>query len=114
MSNTCGNKVVKELFAPDKTYKAIIFERNCGATTGFSTQISVVKANEDLFNESGNVFVAETDDPKYSSKEFFGGPKVEVNWIDSKSLSIEYNREIDTIKIANNIDNIQIIYSTTK
>ena len=53
----CGNQVHNEYFSPDGSLKVIVFERDCGATTGFSTQISVTKSDDLLPNESGNVFI---------------------------------------------------------
>ncbi len=33
---------------PDNAYMAILFERDCGATTGFSTQISVLPVSRHI------------------------------------------------------------------
>ena len=40
---------------PNQEMKAVVFERNAGATTGFSTQGSLIDANEDLPDSDGNV-----------------------------------------------------------
>ena len=56
-SDICGNEIAVELISPDKNYKAVIFQRDCGATTGFSTQVSVLGVNEELENKSGNIFI---------------------------------------------------------
>lgn len=53
----CSNVIHAELPSPDNKYKAVIFQRDCGATSGFSTQISIVKADKALPNDSGNIFV---------------------------------------------------------
>jgi len=53
----CDNDIYKRYRAPNGKLKAVIFQRNCGATTGFSTQISILAANEDLDNEEGNIYV---------------------------------------------------------
>jgi len=34
----CGNDVLTDLPSPDGKYKVVVFQRDCGATTGFSTQ----------------------------------------------------------------------------
>ncbi len=57
MDDVCGHTIYAELASPDIRYKAIVFERNCGATTDFSTQISILPMTETLPNESGNIFV---------------------------------------------------------
>ncbi len=36
----------------------MVFQRDCGATTGFSTQVSIIKADEPLSDgEPGNTYV---------------------------------------------------------
>jgi hypothetical protein len=37
----CGNYVVAEKISPDGRRKVVVFQRDCGATTGFSTQVSL-------------------------------------------------------------------------
>lgn len=57
----CGNQVLKEYPSPSGKLKAVVFERDCGATTGFSTQVFIVQAGSVLENESANLFLADTD-----------------------------------------------------
>jgi hypothetical protein len=42
----CGNEVVSSISSPSHAISAVIFNRDCGATTGFSTQVSIVQAGE--------------------------------------------------------------------
>lgn len=56
-SDMCGNYPHKEYFSPNKEYKAVVFQRDCGATTGFSTQISIVEASGSIENEGGNIYI---------------------------------------------------------
>src|SRR5687767_10343542 len=44
----CGNDIQLTVVSPDRKLKAVVFERSCGATTGFSTQVSVLPADRDL------------------------------------------------------------------
>ena len=55
----CVNTVREEILSPDGKYRAVIFERDCGATTGFNRQLSIVPSNKKLKNEKGNVFIIE-------------------------------------------------------
>jgi len=57
----CGNEIHKEYLSPNGSLKAVVFQRDCGATTGFSTQISILNANEKLDNEVGNIFIIKGD-----------------------------------------------------
>jgi hypothetical protein len=56
---TCVNHVVSEAHSPGGQWKVITFERDCGTTTGFSTQISVLDSVGALGGGDGNVFIAD-------------------------------------------------------
>src|SRR5262245_58728358 len=67
--DSCGNDVLARVPSPTGSRQAIVFERDCGATTGFSTQISIVGRDEVVreqpstwaATESGNVLVIDAD-----------------------------------------------------
>jgi len=58
-SNMCANTKVASSESPNGKWKVVLFERNCGATTGFSSQISLMASNKELSNKSGNIYIAE-------------------------------------------------------
>ena len=75
----CGNYVHKEYLSPSKSHKAVIFQRDCGATTGFSTQISIIDAKQELGNTKGNIYIID------------GHPKEvapTLKWLSESKLSI--------------------------
>src|SRR5688572_11020252 len=76
-SGMCRNEVLAELPAPDNRNRAVVFQRDCGATTGFSTQVSVLRGSRRLPNEGGNVFVADSDHGQAPAGPG-SGPAVEV------------------------------------
>jgi hypothetical protein len=81
-SGLCGNEVISTSVAPGGEMKAVLFIRNCGATTDYSTQISVVRSTERLLNRSGNAFVSDL------------GPhdsKVLLDWTDAKTLVVRHH-----------------------
>ena len=59
----------------------MVFQRDCGATTGFSTQISILGAAQELSNVSGNIFIMDghPDDTN-----------VQVEWEGDQAVSISY------------------------
>jgi hypothetical protein len=59
LSNVCANTMVVSSGSPSGKWKVVLFERKCGATTGFSSQISLIDAREKLKNKSGNIYIAE-------------------------------------------------------
>jgi hypothetical protein len=87
----CGNDLLAEMPSPGGSRQAVVFQRACGATTGFSTQVSVLPAGEKLPNDGGNVFVADTDHGQAPSGPG-GGPVVEVVWLHEDRLLIRHHR----------------------
>jgi hypothetical protein len=93
LDGICGNAVIREVLSPDHRIKAVIFQRNCGATTSFSTQVSLLPAQGTLPNHSGNIFV--TDDIN----------DISVRWLSVTQLKIIYDRHTRTF-------NKQVLYRT--
>jgi|SRR4029077_9286560 hypothetical protein len=59
--NLCGNKIGYEEKSPSGKLKAVVFERDCGATTGFTTHVSILPNNDTLQNQPGNSFIGKGD-----------------------------------------------------
>lgn len=78
-SSMCGNDVAQEELSPDGELRAVLFQRDCGAMTGFSTQVSIIAAWDDLQNEMGNVFIA----PGHPD-----ATATTLHWRDAKTLTI--------------------------
>ncbi|GAA0339817.1 hypothetical protein GCM10009092_00360 [Bowmanella denitrificans] len=53
----CGNHLFSQTISPDGRHKVVVFERSCGATTGFSTHVSVLNWDDHLPNEKGNILI---------------------------------------------------------
>jgi hypothetical protein len=51
--------VLAEAISPGNQKRAVLFQRDCGATTGFSTNISILDHNQALPHSAGNVFVGD-------------------------------------------------------
>src|ERR1051326_2288707 len=56
----CVDEVISEVPSPDGKLKVVVFERDAGATTDFSTQASIIGINQKLKNEAGNVFARDS------------------------------------------------------
>ena len=75
--NVCGDSVERELNSPDEKLKATWFGRDCGATTDFSTIVSLHKSTSSFKNEDNFVFVLK------------GREKLELLWRGPHDLTIE-------------------------
>jgi len=103
-SNICSNGIHKEIYSPDRSLKAVIFTRNCGATTNYSTQVSIIEKEETLKNESGNVYIVDGQALKSSPK---------ISWVDKSHLNIKprpYKRELKAEKEWGWIQTVKISY----
>jgi hypothetical protein len=110
ITGDCVNEILRVHYSPTKQLKAVVFERECGATTGFSAQISIMSATGDLPNESGNVFVADTDHGKSPSGPG-GGPPAEVEWKGESSLNITYDNRARVFLRKDSQNGVTVTYS---
>ena len=55
----CQNSVAYELASPGRGRKALVFNRDCGATTGISTQLSILPAGTPLGSDAGNALAVD-------------------------------------------------------
>lgn len=85
----CVNTVIETVPSPDGVWNAILFERSCGASTGFSSQVSLLLAGHELPDLAGNALVA--TDGNTAVGTAWGGPEVTVVWTDSRHVAITYD-----------------------
>ena len=105
----CDNKIIKTEYSPNKKYKIVTFCRECGATTDFSTQISILEFEEELKNESGNLFSADSEHGKAQTNEE-NIINVIPKWLSNEKVIIEYDKNARVFKNENSINEIMIDY----
>jgi len=64
--------------SPNKKWKLVLFERNCGATSGSSSHISLLQAEEELKNVTGNLYIA-TGTPEGYTLNWLSDTAVKIN-----------------------------------
>lgn len=77
----CGNRIVATIPSPDGNLKAVLFERDCGATTGFTEHVSVLRSGNTLPNDFGNIYQSESGGTN--------GDDSKIRWFDNNTLQIE-------------------------
>ena len=110
-SNPCQNEIISQVQSPDGRQKAIVFQRDCGATTGFSTQVSILGNSESLPNASGNAFTADADHGKAVSGPN-GGPIVLVRWLSNSEIEISYDSKARVFLKESSANSVKIRYSS--
>lgn len=104
----CRNTPIQTAMSPDGTRQAILFARNCGATTGVSSQVSLLRADERLPNEPGNLFVADLD--HFRATSAWGGPWIEVTWTDADAILLRYDRQARVVSARETLDGSRMTY----
>lgn len=66
----------------------MLFSSDCGATTGFSVQVSILAPGR-IPRGAGNTFVADGD-PGAALPGRWGGPWAEMRWTGPRQLQIAY------------------------
>jgi hypothetical protein len=105
----CGNEILAEVPSPDGRFRLVSFQRDCGATTDFSTQISLLETGEELPNSSGNVFISDGGAAPSSSG---GGPEVRMRWDGPRTVSIEHHVAARVFLQEAACDGVRITYAT--
>jgi hypothetical protein len=84
--NMCGVELGAESLSPNRKLRAVIYQFDCGATTPFTTQVSILKPDEVLPYSSGNVFSAY----RGSREGSWHGPYAEIAWLNESTLQVNY------------------------
>jgi hypothetical protein len=85
-----------------------MFQRDCGAATGFSTQVSVV-ARGDRLPPHANAFVADDGDGAATAGAW-GGPWAEVRWLAPDRLLILYAARSRLFEQEEQVSGVRISY----
>jgi len=107
----CGNERLAEYPSPDGMANVVVFERDCGATTSFSTQASLVPIGTGTPSGGGNFFVADTNHGIAPAGRG-GGPELRVRWIDAAHLELSYHVNARVFRSATALGAISISYTT--
>ena len=77
LHSSCENTIKLEVKSPDGKYVATLFERNCGATTDFSTIVNLRELSMKFDADNSGVFVVK------------GQPKIDLTWDSHTSLRLQ-------------------------
>ena len=106
----CGNSEVARYGSPDGRSTVIVFQRDCGATTGFSTQASLVDAGDPLPESSGDLFIADTDHGAAPAAGW-GGPELEVVWQGPRELLLRYDSRARVFRTESRVKGVDVRYA---
>jgi hypothetical protein len=107
-SDGCANSPISRADAPDGLHSAVMFQRDCGATTDFSTQISVLKQGHEP-SGGGNTYRAD-DDHGAAAAGDWGGPWAEMRWLAPDHLLIRYAAKSRRFEQQGKVSGVKISY----
>ena len=94
----CDNELILQSVSPSGAHKAVVFRRSCGATTGWSTHVSIQPASAALGKDGGNVFILE------------GEHRLDITWSDDRSLRIREPKYANVFKREEAVAGVRIVY----
>jgi hypothetical protein len=99
----CENQVLQKVMAPDQGKVAVLFQRECGATTGFNWQVSIMRPRETP-GEIGNAFVGDLG----NSGTAIPNSPIRLQWRSPDELIILHDRHLRIFKRASHVSGITI------
>ena len=82
--------------------KAVVFNRGCGATVGFNTQVSLLPANAALPNDGGNVLIV---DDTVSLK---------IEWESDEAVRISGQLDTEIFKREASVSGVRVAYANLR
>lgn len=80
-TSLCGSSDQHDVYSPDKTKKAIVYLYSCGATTGYTSVVTLANAHDTL-----------EDTPLTADVFRIKGENIHLQWINNDHLHIDYNQ----------------------
>jgi len=108
----CRDTIVTRAGAPDGRHSAVLFQRDCGATTGFSTQVSVLEPGASP-SGSGNTFRAD-DGHGTAAAGSWGGSWAEMKWLAPDRLLIRYAEHSRIFAQESEISGMHVSYQAVR
>jgi hypothetical protein len=93
----CGSDPIHSQVSPDGRLKAVAYLYDCGATTGFSTQVSVIDADDEI-TSSGNILIVD------------GKRGLNVKWLSDTKLLISNSAGHKTYKKVDELGSVKVSY----
>lgn len=113
-ASMCETTVIDQVTSPNKTLKAVLFQRDCGATTGFNSQVVIVASNKDISQKNAlpeSFFIADTGrDSAPAGKG--GGPEIRLNWQSETQLQIQHHEFARLFKAETSSKSVAVNYKT--
>lgn len=102
----CTTTIFHQSASLNGKVKAVLYQVDCGATTGFNRHVSVVSVDTDLTKKN----------PGLGSSPFAlrGMPEVKIAWLGSYRLEIQYPESANVIRAESKSNGVAIEYKRSR
>lgn len=105
-ADPCSNTTVAIVPSPSGEFNAVVFERGCGATTGFSTQVSLLRRGERLSNTGGNALTVDSGHAPLPLQ-------VKAEWVSDRVLRLTYDPRLRTFIKESAVSGVTLMHAST-
>jgi len=105
LSFDCQNNVKRHIDSPDGSSSAVVFQRNCGATTREDLQISILKPGETP-TDGGNAFIADYGNERTPNAS--RDSAIKVSWSGPKELLITTTNAVRVFKSEGRVGDVTV------
>lgn len=113
-SAMCGTYVSDEVLSPNKKLKAVVFQIDCGATTGFNTHVAIGAGSLDTKNTDNiphSFFLADLNGGQVPSGKN-GGPEVRLQWRTDSQLVLQHHNLAHVVRATSESEGVAIEYQS--
>ncbi len=113
----CADRIIAEMPSPTGAVRVVVFERDCGATTGFSTQVSVLPRGETFHptpnsltsSSQANCFTCDSGHGQ-AAEGPGGGPWVAARWLSPTEVEIRYDQRARVFRRETSVRGVSVRY----
>jgi len=98
MPALCANTMTQRASSPDGRYDAVVFTRDCGATTDYSTQVTLLSRGAHLPDRAGIVFIS------------VHPTGAQVEWVSADTLMVRYGSANPSLREPS-VHGVSIVYA---
>jgi hypothetical protein len=105
----CGVDIVAIVPSPDQRQRVVIYQHDCGATTDFSTQVTLNPLFASRPIGGGNIWSADAGHG-IAPRAKWGGPDVQVDWTSPTSLRLLHHPRVRVFRAEKRVGGVNIAY----
>ena len=102
----CATTIFEQSASPSGKLKAVVYQVDCGATTGFNRHVSIVSSDTDLTKKNPKLGT--------SSLALKDAPEVKMVWLSSNRLEVQYPESTNVLRSEPKSEGVAIEYKKSR